>query len=84
MEDNSWDQEAAALKCWEQAVDHVEKSEAILAQLTELYNDAMEVIEYHKMMAGVLLATGGFGNDPEAYAELGLYYDEAEEDDIDD
>jgi len=83
MEDKSWDEEAAAIKCWEQAVYHAEHSEVILEQLTTLYNEAIEVIEYHKMMAGVFLATGGFGDDPEAYKELGLSYDGPQEDDID-
>lgn len=78
--DNREDREAAALKCWEQAVQHAEKADAILEELIQLYNDGMTLINHNRMMASVYLAAGGFGNDPQAYNELGLPYDKPEED----
>lgn len=83
MENRSWDEEASALKCWEMAVEHVEKADLIYDQLAQLYQEAMAAIDDHRMMASALLALGGFGEDPEAYQELQLKYDASDRGDED-
>jgi hypothetical protein len=66
------DEANAALKCWERAVHHAERADYLFEQALLMYQQTHMIIEQEKMMAAAYLAAGGFGAEPQAYAELGL------------